>query len=116
TVLNTSDQTISLGLQLTSITNHPTWAAGFIILRSKRKKNIQFQTPFLPMAHVFGLGANGNYPTTTYEPPYLSPTTKNYTSATPMGPDNVILPCDLIYGAPVEIGDKGYSADNFTAG
>lgn len=108
TVLNASDQCISLGLQLTGITNHPTWAVGFVILRAKRKKNILFQTPLIPLSKVYGLGALQNYPAITFEPPIGSPTSTAHPSATPMGPGAVLMPPNMAFGALVENGTQPY--------
>ncbi len=52
----------SLGLGLTNIHNHPTWAVGFEIVRAKRIKKILFQTPMVPMVTVTGVGAFDDYP------------------------------------------------------
>jgi hypothetical protein len=82
----------SLGLQLNNITNHPTWARGFVILRAPRIKNIQFQTPMIPMNEVYGVGAVEKYPTDVNE---LSGTDKKsvqYADAQPMGPFNTVIP------------------------
>jgi hypothetical protein len=65
TLFNGSDKIQSLGLQLNGIINHPSWARGFEIVRVKRKKNILFQTPVVPMVSIYGVGALGNYPSET---------------------------------------------------
>lgn len=115
-VLNAADQAISLGLRLTGITNHPKWAVGFIILRAKRKKNILFQTPFIPMANVYSLGAVATYPTTDFEPPPSAPVPTTHTSATPMGPGFSVMPPFLGYGALAETGTIPYLADGTVQG
>jgi hypothetical protein len=61
-LLDSSNDVISLGLQLNGITNHPTWARAFEVVRVKRIKNILFQTPVIPMTTVAGVGAVYNYP------------------------------------------------------
>jgi hypothetical protein len=44
TLFNSSNRLQSLGLELTGIDNHPTWAKGFVILRARRIKNILSNT------------------------------------------------------------------------
>jgi hypothetical protein len=66
TVFNTSNEIRALGLQLNGITNHPTWARAFEIVRVKRIKNILFQTPVVPMMSVDGVGALSRYPTSYF--------------------------------------------------
>jgi hypothetical protein len=63
TIFSSLGRTKSLGLQLNGLVNHPSWARSFEIVRVKRKKNILFQTPVIPMSSVYGLGALYNYPT-----------------------------------------------------
>lgn len=89
-LLNATDSAQSLGLNVT-IDNHPTWAKGFEILRAKRKKNILFQTPVVPMSKVDGVKATGNYPTTAEE----DSGTKTYTDAQPMNPLGTYVPTNL---------------------
>lgn len=62
TLMNASNEIKALGLTLTGIVNHPTWARSFEIVRVKRIKNILFQSPLIPMVKIYGVGANGNYP------------------------------------------------------
>jgi hypothetical protein len=52
----------SLGLQLTNLTNIPSWAAGCEIVVAKRIKKILTQTPVVPMTFVQGTGALDAYP------------------------------------------------------
>jgi len=52
----------TLGLDLQNLANHPTWAKGFVILRAKRKKNILFQTPYIPCIQIEPAAAIGDYP------------------------------------------------------
>ncbi len=61
-VLNTSDDVQVLGLDIKALVNHPTWAKGFTIVRAKRKKNILFQSPYVPGIVVEPPGAVGDYP------------------------------------------------------
>src|SRR5690606_31493745 len=66
TLFNSSGQIQSLGLRLTGLTNHPSWARSVEIVRVDRKgrfKNILFQTPIIPMTKVYGTGALHTYPT-----------------------------------------------------
>lgn len=53
----------ALGLTLRNLTNHPSWAKGFVILRAKRQKNILFQTPFIPAGKVEPTSAYEDFPT-----------------------------------------------------
>jgi hypothetical protein len=56
-----SDSNIqALGLSIPSIDNHPTWAVGFSIVRAKRKENIKFQTPLIPLSQVQPAIANND--------------------------------------------------------
>src|SRR6185436_19840163 len=61
-ILDGSDKPINLGLSLTILGNHPTWSKGFVILRVKRKENILWQSPLVPMVSIYGMGALDNYP------------------------------------------------------
>lgn len=45
TLLDDTDKISSLGLKITKIKNHPSWAKGFAIVRMNRIKNILWQTP-----------------------------------------------------------------------
>ena len=51
-----------MGLNLTNIHNHPTWAVGFEIVVARRIKNILFQTPLISLVGVNGVGTLDNYP------------------------------------------------------
>lgn len=103
-LLDANHRAVSLGLQLNDITNHPSWAKGFVILRAKRKKKILFQTPVLPMAKLWGSGAVQQYPTIRREGSGLTVVTD--TTATPMGPSECFIPYNMFLGAP--IGGVGY--------
>jgi hypothetical protein len=61
-LLDTGGNIKALGLHFNGISGHPTWAAGFEIVRMKRKKNIVFQTPIIPMYELNGVGSLGEYP------------------------------------------------------
>ena len=66
TLFDGSGKIRSLGLTLNGLTNHPSWARSFEIVRVNRTgrfKNILFQTPVIPMVAVYGLGSYDNYPT-----------------------------------------------------
>jgi hypothetical protein len=52
TLFDSSGNIQALGLSIPNIDNHPTWAVGFSILRAKRKENIIFQTPLVPLSLV----------------------------------------------------------------
>jgi hypothetical protein len=96
-ILDANSRMRHLGLQITGIDNHPSWAKGFIILRAKRKKNILYQTPLVPMAKLYGLGSVGSYPTAYQDP---GGTTITDTSLSPPGPTNVFVPQNLFFGEP----------------
>lgn len=66
TILNSSNNPKTLFLRIASLTNIPTWAKGFTILRAKRKKNVLFQTPMLPGMRLLPAGAVGDYPQQAY--------------------------------------------------
>jgi len=89
---------VHLGLRLTNIVNHPKWAKGFIILRAKRKKNIEFQTPLVPLVKLHGIGAVQNYPTEYRVGSGL--TLVNDTTLSPMGPSDTFVPYNMFYGSP----------------
>lgn len=111
--LQDSDSRIkAMGLRLTGIDNHPTWAKGFVILRAKRKKKILFQTPVLPMTKLVGLGAVGKYPTERRETSSL--TTVTDTALTPMGPSAGFIPYNMFYGAATKA--NGYTTTAGGAG
>src|SRR5690606_28298865 len=86
----------SLGLRLSNIHNHPTWAVGFEIVRAKRIKRIITQTPVIPMTYVQGIGALDGYPS-------LAVTVANgsadseYPSAQPQTTDKIYVPKNLFW-------------------
>jgi len=98
TVMDVDNKIRHLGLELVDITNHPTWSRGFVILRAKRKKNILFQTPLVPMAKMSGIGAVGKYPTEYRTSSALDTVTD--TTLSPMGPSTSFVPHNLFMGAP----------------
>ena len=100
TVMDTSNKIRHLGIRLADITNHPTWSKGFVILRAKRKKDILFQTPLVPMAKLSGLGAVGKYPTEYRVGSAL--TTETNTELEPMGPSSVFVPYNMLFGGPAQ--------------
>lgn len=104
-ILDSNNRCVSLGLRLNNITNHPKWAAGFIILRAKRKKRIQFQTPMLPVAHIWLPGAVGSYPGQASE----STGVVLYPNATPVGPLVTGVAPNLFYSAFADTTDSPYS-------
>lgn len=106
-ILDSNNRCVSLGLRLNNITNHPTWAAGFIILRAKRKKRIQFQTPMLPVAHIWLPGAVGSYPGTSAE----SIGTISHPTATPAGPILTGVAPNLFYSAFADTTDTPYGSN-----
>lgn len=112
TVFSENYTTMSLGLQLNGIVNHPTWASGFVILRAPRQKDVLFQSPVIPMSNVYGCGPVDNYPSIAQEG--VSASTVIYTSGTgntsstglqasPPGPVNVLYPMALGWGPKLSI-------------
>jgi hypothetical protein len=85
---------VQLGLRLTGIDNHPTWARGFIILRAKRRKNILWQSPLVPMMSVYGIGSLARYPE---QARLLGGATEDYPTAKPMGPSTTFVPMNLYW-------------------
>jgi hypothetical protein len=84
-----------LGLNI-NITNHPTWATGFEIVREERIKRILFQSPSIPMASIKGIGALEAYPSTGYI--YDTTTSEqNYVDAQPQTSDIVMIPKNLAW-------------------
>lgn len=106
-ILNSNDQCVSLGLNLVGIINHPSWAVGFVILRAKRKKRIQFQTPIIPVAHIYLSGAVGAFPNNAYE----RTGGKSYPNAVPPGPLITGIPYNMYHGAFADTTDKPYTTD-----
>jgi len=94
----------ALGLNLTGIINHPTWARGFEIVRVKRKKNILFQTPLIPMTTVQGTGAISFYPTTYYSE---ADTDVIIDDAQPMTSSKILIPKNLMWPELREIVQNG---------
>lgn len=95
TILDSNGVSKSLGLSLTNLRNHPTWAYGFIILRAKRRKKILFQTPTFPMPGFKGVGTIGEYPS-TYRPASNSAYVSD-TNAEPMSTNAVYFPGNPLY-------------------
>lgn len=94
-ILNSSDEPVNLGLILQILGNHPTWSKGFVILRVKRKENILWQSPLVPMVPIYGIGALDNYPVQATE--QTPPVHVNYPSAQPMGPNTTYFPMNFFY-------------------
>jgi hypothetical protein len=92
TLLNGSNQYTNLNLEVT-ITRHPSWARGFVVLRAERKKRIKFQTPLVPSCLIEGVEVIGLYPTR-----YVETTGdgngvgKDVSAATPMNPVGTHIP------------------------
>lgn len=99
TLFNASGQLQSLGLRLTGLNNHPSWARKLEIVRVDRKgrfKNILFQTPIIPMCTVHGVGALDSYPTTlTYKEGADNERTEE--NATPMTSGHTLVPKNLFW-------------------
>ncbi len=93
----------SLGLSLQSIVNHPTWAKGFVILRANRIKEIQFQTPIIPMNKAYATGALEEYPQLANELSGTGRRTIEYPSAQPMGPFTTYIPRNYFWNSAQDI-------------
>jgi len=102
----------SLGLRLEAIDNHPTWAKGFVILRSKRIKNVLFQTPIIPMNQVYGLGTVENYPSVSVEAATLREVSRP--NDTPMGPFTTYVPRNYFWANASDI--REFSVSGGTTG
>lgn len=99
TLFNSSGQLQSLGLRLTGLNNHPSWARSLEIVRVNRTgqfKNILFQSPIIPMSKVYGIGALDQYPNTlTYKGGEDNQRTLE--NATPMTSGFTLVPRNLFY-------------------
>jgi hypothetical protein len=93
-IFNENNQVVTLGLQLNGITNHPTWASAFEIVRVKRKKNILFQSPIVQMVPIQGVGALDNYPTKYVQEPGLDITVSD---AQPQTAGKMLIPRNLYW-------------------
>lgn len=98
TLFNASGYLQSLGLRLTGLNNHPSWARKLEIVRVDRRgrfKNILFQTPIIPMSKVHGIGALDSYPTIiSYN---TSGGEKTVDNATPMTAGHTLVPKNLFF-------------------
>lgn len=94
-LLNANNLPENLGLSLTGIDNHPTWAKGFVVLRAKRKPNILWESPFIPLMEHYGIGAVREYPTRALETQSL--TEKLYPNAQPQGPNITLFPNNYFF-------------------
>lgn len=96
TLFNSSGEIQSLGLQLLGLTNIPSWARSFEIVRVPRIKNILFQSPIIPMVNIYGIGALDDYPNfVTYSTTLADE--KEYPNATPMTANYTIVPKNLFW-------------------
>lgn len=93
-ILDPDDSPRVLGLRLTGLDNHPTWAVGFEIVRVKRIKRILFQTPVIPMTTVEGVGAFRDYPSNAAVGAGLF---KEYPDAQPQTSSKVYVPKNLFW-------------------
>jgi hypothetical protein len=91
------DRIRSLGLNLSAIRNHPSWAVGFDIVRVKRKKKILSQSPLIPMSYVQGVGAINNYPSDANTVPDGGDPETTYPDAQPQTTSKVYVPKNLFW-------------------
>lgn len=98
TLFNSSNRIQSLGVRLTGLNNHPSWARSLEIVRVNRTgnlKNILFQSPIIPMVSVNGIGALDDYPNFVS---YDSGTSeREEENATPMTSGSVMIPKNLLW-------------------
>ncbi len=88
-IFDTSGNIKALGLSFIGLKNHPTYATKVEIVRVKRIKNIQFQSPIVPMASIKGIGALDNYPNKADG--------KDYPNALPQTASAVLAPKNLFW-------------------
>lgn len=101
-----SGQIQGLGLFLTALTNHPSWAVKVEIVRAKRIKNILFQTPLVPMMKVDGIGALDNYPSLASVRNGTGTTDVPYPDAQPMTSSSVYVPRNFFWGENRNFNEK----------
>ncbi len=85
----------SIGLNITGLTNHPSWAVAFEIVVAKRIKSILSQTPVIPTVYVDGTGAIDNYPSLATTD--SAATQVEYPDAQPMGVTKIFMPKNLFW-------------------
>jgi hypothetical protein len=109
-ILDSEHKPIVLGLRLSGVDQHPTWAKGFVILRAKRKKDVLWQSPLLPMVEHYGIGAVGNYPTM-----YWNGTSNvTLTGTSPQGPSVTYFPNNYFFAKSRYF--PKYASSNINAG
>lgn len=95
---HTTSSTAQMGLSAIFIDQHPTWAKGFVILRAKRIKRIEFQTPLIPSSYFEGVPVTGEYPTEIHDISTSSTTT--FTGAQPQNPLGTVVPKNMFQTEP----------------
>jgi hypothetical protein len=105
TLANEVGELENLGLEIKQITNHPTWAKGFVILRAKRLKDIQFQTPVIHTAYVQPLlaSASKDKSSVSGSDGYPDEGYPEFESATPPNPKGTFVPKTLRKVLPMHI-------------
>ncbi len=96
-IFSSSNRMQGLGLNLFGLTNHPSWAVKAEIVRVKRKKNILFQTPLVPMMKVDGIGALDNYPSLASVRNGTGTSDQEYPDAQPMTSSSVYVPRNFFW-------------------
>lgn len=107
-ILSASNIPLSLGLRLVGVKNHPTWAKGFVILRSKRKKNVLWQSPLIPLQSIYGIGPIADYPNLPLEADASEKT--DFPDASPMGPNTTYFDSNLFLPGFRQIIENGVSS------
>jgi len=95
-LLDSSGNIQSIGLSIVGLDNHPTWAAGFAILRAKRKKDIMFQSPLVPSILVQPAAALDTYPTAPQEPGEIT-TLDQSTNQPPVNQSGTYVPKNFFH-------------------
>lgn len=94
TLFNSNGRIQTLGLKIEGLDNHPKGAVGFEIVRVPRIKDIQFQSPVVPMTLIQGIGAKNSYPS---EPRDITGVPLSYPDAQPMVQEDIYVPRNFFY-------------------
>jgi hypothetical protein len=108
-LLNSDNIPVALGLRLSCLDNHPSWAVGFVILRAKRKENILGQSPIIPATKIEPTLAVYEFPTRpvqayrefagSYSYDFV-----DYSSASPAeNPTGITVPKNMLRSVPTDI-------------
>ena len=112
-VLNSDNKPENLGLSLTNIVNHPTWARGFVVLRAKRKENIKWESPLIPLVPHYGIGALSGYPTS---PQNEANSVSSFPNAQPQGPNTTYFPLNYYFAKQRKFEKNDVAVGDATSG